>query len=1044
VRSPRGSLAGLARSGFLDVDSALAVLGPAGLGLLDPEAASPVDEGAADVLDALSRSGDPDLAVRALGRIAEQLDRAGAGGTAELVEALRASDRLRRRLAGVLGASASLGDHLVAHPQEWRSLEAPDEPEHHGPDALRRVLLGAVGAADDPDAPARGAGPDVLRDLRLAYRRCLLSVAARDLAGEVGLEAVAAELADLAGATLAAALAVARAGLPGGATPARLAVVALGKCGGRELNYVSDVDVLFVAEPGGPGVAAEPGEPGGPGVAAEPGGPGGPDVRGGPEAPARPDADPEPALRTATALAAELMRVCQAVAWPVDAALRPEGKGGPLVRTLASHEAYYDRWARTWEFQALLKARPVAGDPALGQRWCAMAAQRVWRAADRDGVVADVQAMRRRVEDHLPARDAVREIKLGRGGLRDIEFAVQLLQLVHGRGDESLRSGTTLVALAALTAGGYVGREDGEALAASYRFLRTVEHRLQLHRLRRTHRVPEDPQALRWLAQSLGLRPDARGDAVAVFAAEWGRHASEVRRLHEKLFYRPLLQAVARVPGDALRLTPDAARQRMEVLGFADPAGALRHLQALTGGVSRTAAIQRALLPAMLAAFAEAPDPDGGLLAYRRVSDRLGQTPWYLRFLRDEGLVAVRLAHLLGTSRYVADLMVRDPEALQMLADDAELVPRSGEALRATLRAAASRHVHGEAAVIAVRGLRRRELLRVACADLLRRLDITETGQALSDVTDAVLDAALQTAQRTVGEARGGMPTRLGVVAMGRLGGCEVGYSSDADVLFVHEPLEGADEREATGAAHAVAEELRRLLSSPAPDPPLGVDASLRPEGRQGPLVRSLAAYAVYYARWSSVWEAQALLRARPVAGDPDLLARFEALVGPVRYPEGGLSGADVVEIRRIKARVDTERLPRGADPATHTKLGPGGLADVEWTVQLLQLRHAHAVPGLRTTRTLAALDAAVEAGLVGSRDAEPMAAAWRLASRVRGARMLVRGRPSDQLPRQGPELHALVRALGATSSGDPGAFVDDYLRTMRRARAAVERVFHG
>jgi glutamate-ammonia-ligase adenylyltransferase len=653
--------------------------------------------------------------------------------------------------------------------------------------------------------------------------------------------------------------------------------------------------------------------------------------------------------------------------------------------------------------------------------------------------------MRQRVEQSLSARDATREIKLGRGGIRDIEFAVQLLQLVHGRGDETLRTGTTLTALRALTDGGYVGRADGEALTSSYCFLRTVEHRLQLQRLRRTHRLPDDENGLRWLAQSLEFTGHGQATAVEEFTAEWTRHARDVRRLHEKLFYRPLLEAAATVPSDGLRLTADAARARLEVLGFADPAGAMRHLEALTAGVTRRAAIQRALLPAILQTFADAPDPDAGLLAYRRVSDKLGQTPWYLRLLRDEGLVAVRLARLLGTSHYIADLLGRDPEGLRLLADDAELVPRSPEALRTTLGSAAARHAENPATgVVAARALRRRELLRIASGDMLGLVTAEQAGSALADVTDAVLEAALETASQSVARARGSdLPMRLAIIGMGRLGGAEMSYSSDADVMFVHEPLPGVPDADAAQAASAVAEELRRLLAAPAPDPPVGVDADLRPEGRQGPLSRSLTSYAGYYARWSKVWEAQALLRARPVAGDADLGARFAALIGPIRYPADGLPPASVTEIRRIKARVDAERLPRGADPSTHAKLGRGGLADVEWTVQLLQLQHAADIKALQTPRTLEALVAARDAGLISPGDHDALAGAWLLATRVRNAIMLVRGRPSDQLPRRGPELAGVARVLGTPIGGDPGEFVDDYLRTMRRGRQAVERVFH-
>ncbi len=999
------SSAKLARYGFTDTGRAAAALGPDQLGLWDETVEAPVDAAAGALLTELSEAADPDLALHQLGRLVETINRraTGANGATNAAAgagvpvkdprpALAEDPGLRHRLVTVLGASAALGDHLVAQPQEWEQLSSVvfddrmAEAEAGNPGYLRRMRA-AVGEQT---------GPAAVTALRLAYRRELLVLAAADLTGVRDLEQIIRGLSDLADATLTVALETAQRELPKEAETARLAVIAMGKCGGRELNYVSDVDVIFVGEP----------------------------------------------VEPATRLALRLMDICRNVAWPVDAALRPEGKDGPLVRTLASHEAYYRTWARTWEFQALLKARYAAGDADLAKQWLDMVSPLVWVAADRPDIVEDVRAMRRRVEAHLPPKDADREIKLGRGGLRDIEFAVQLLQLVHGRADERIRSGSTLTALRELTGRGYVGRVDGDELDYSYRFLRTVEHRLQLQRLQRTHRIPTNPAALRWLAQALGYRSDPRRDAVEKFLSAWSRHAREVRRLHEKLLYRPLLEAVARVPSDGLRLTPQAARRRLEVLGFANPTSALRHIEALTGGVSRTAAIQRTLLPVLLGEFADVPDPDRGLLSYRQVSERLGSTPWYLRLLRDEGPVALRLARLLGLSNYASELLASHPETLRLLADDAELVPRRLEVLIDGLRAVVDRHEEAARAVRAARALRRRELFRVAAADLLGMADPVTVGGALADLTDAVLTATLNVAMRDVlrGEVS---PIRFAVIGMGRLGGQEMGYASDADVLFVYQPVAGASEETAGRTAHEVAERLRQLLAAPAPDPPLVVDAGLRPEGRQGPLVRSLGAYQQYYQRWAQVWEAQALLRARPICGDPDLIAAFVDLIDRHRYPAEGLTPAQITEIRRIKARVDNERLPRGADPATHTKLGRGGLSDVEWTVQLLQLRYAHQVPTLRTPRTLEALKAAADAKLLTVAEAQAMREAWLLATRVRNALMLVRGRPSDQLPRQGRELAAVARILGRPPGSDPGEFVDSYLRTARRARQAVERAFY-
>ncbi len=982
----------LARLGFRDVETSSAALERIG-----PTAEVLVHLGAV--------AADPDQAARYLADLADRVqDRAG------MLEAVSSDEGTAMRLLSVLGASSALGDHLLRHPEQWRDLTDPTLGSTR-PAAfhVRARMLAAVGADPaDPTPTASLPDGEAVDAMRVEYRRLLLRLAARDLSHDVGVDDIAAELSDLAAATLEAGLAVARARVGEAAASARLAVIAMGKCGGHELNYVSDVDVIFVVE-------AVDGH------------------------------DEHAAIRAGTQLASHLIRICsdhtaEGTIWPVDAALRPEGKSGPLVRTLASHQGYYERWAKTWEFQALLKARPVAGDAALGHEYVERITPMVWSAAEREGFVTEVQAMRRRVLEHIPAGQAERQLKLGSGGLRDVEFAVQLLQMVHGRADETIRAPTTLSALAHLTSGGYVGREDGAALDDAYRFLRTLEHRMQLAQLRRTHVVPEDEAVLRTLGRSMGLHKDP----VAELDRQWQRHRREVRRLHEKLFYRPLLAAVAKLPGDEVRLSTKAAEQRLAALGYDDPVAALRHLEALTSGVSRSASIQRTLLPAMLEWFADAPSPDAGLLGFRRISDALGSSHWYLKTLRDEGQVAQRLATLLASSRYATDLLQRAPEGVRMLGEDDGLVPRGRDALEKEMVAAARRHADPVQAITAIRAIRRRELFRVAVADLVGEIDAAEVGYALTDVTLATLQGALLVATLAIeAERRTPLPTRIAIVAMGRLGGHEMAFGSDADVMFVHDPLEGAAAEDAARAAHDVALEMRRLLALPGTDPALDVDAGLRPEGKQGPLVRSLDSYAGYYAKWSAVWEAQALLRASATIGDPDLCARFTALIDPLRFPAAGISDDDVREVRRIKARVDDERLPRGADPTTHLKLGRGGLADVEWTVQLIQMQHAGAVPALRTTRTLEALTAAVEADLLDVGDAQSLAAAWRTASGLRNAIMQVRGRQADSLPRDTRERAAVAHIRGY-APGESDKLVDDYLRITRRARQVVERVFWG
>ncbi|MFI5767379.1 bifunctional [glutamine synthetase] adenylyltransferase/[glutamine synthetase]-adenylyl-L-tyrosine phosphorylase [Streptomyces sp. NPDC051658] len=953
------------------------------------------------LLEALGATADPDLALHGLVRLVEAEE---ADERQILLDTLVTAKPLRDRLLGVLGASEALGDHLARHPRDWQALVTYEATDlHPGVAEFEQGLAGA----DDPDS------------LRVSYRRCLLAIAARDVCGTTDVAEAAAELADLATATLRAALAIARTAAPADAAQCRLAVIAMGKCGGHELNYVSDVDVIFVAEP----------------------------VDGFEEESA--------AVQAATRLAAHMMRICsdttvEGTIWPVDANLRPEGRNGPLVRTLSSHLAYYQRWAKTWEFQALLKARPVAGDPELGAEYVEAVSPLVWQAADRENFVPDVQKMRRRVVDNIPADRVDREIKLGPGGLRDVEFAVQLLQLVHGRSDATLRSGTTLEALRALAEGGYVGRVDAAQLDDAYRFLRAMEHRIQLYRLRRTHLVPEDAPDLRRLGRSLGMRTDP----ITELNQAWKRHASVVRRLHEKLFYRPLLDAVAQLAPGESRLSAKAAGHRLEALGYADPAAALRHLEALSSGVSRKAAIQRTLLPVLLGWFADSADPDAGLLGFRKVSDALGKTPWYLRLLRDEGAAAENLARVLSAGRLAPDLLLRAPEAVALLGDPQGLKPRTRENLEQEVLAAVGRAEGAESAVAVVRGVRRRELFRTTAADLIGSYGtedrpaeedpgalVDRVGNAVTDLNAVTIGGALRAAVREQwGDT---LPTRFAVIGVGRFGGHELGYGSDADVLFVHSPREGVDEQEAGRAANAVVAEMRRLLQLPTADPPLIIDADLRPEGKSGPLVRTLASYEAYYRRWSLVWESQALLRAEPVAGDAELGREFIELIDPLRYPMEGLGEDAVREIRRLKARMESERLPRGADPTLHAKLGRGGLSDVEWTVQLMQMQHGWAEPGLRTTRTREALAAACAADLIPTEDAQTLDEAWVLATRVRNAVMLVRGRPGDTFPSGPRELTAVGRYLGY-EPGHVGDMLDDYRRITRRARAVVEERFYG
>ncbi len=991
----------IVRAGFADAPRALA--GLESLRTLVGEQ-GPLADGGVRLLDVLGEGADPDGALSCLLRLGEAGDR-------PIRDLIVADGEPLARLVRVLGASRALGDHLARHPDHLLATE----PGGLALPSLQRITdLRSAVSGHDGEAAA-----DILK---ASYRRQLLGIAADDLAAPdptAVLPEVAVALADLADAGLQAALDIARADVAG-AEGVRLAVIALGKTGARELNYISDVDVLYVAEPA-PGAGV----------------------------------DEASALALGERLAARLQQICggttaEGSLWQVDAGLRPEGRHGPLVRTVASHTAYYRRWAKPWEFQAMLKARFAAGDPDLAGAWRAAVDPLVWTAAEQEGFVDAARAMRRRVVDHIPPREADRELKLGRGGLRDVEFAVQLLQLVHGRTDERLRAPSTLAGLEALTTFGYVGREDGAQLDRAYRFLRVLEHRLQLHRLARTHVLPTDEAAWRRLARAT-FGPRAGPDQLR---EAWHVHQVSVTRLHEKLFFRPLLTAVARLSPEEVRLTPQAASARLRALGYVDPEGALRHLGALTSGVSRRAAIQRTLLPVLLGYFADGADPDAGLLGFRRISDALGNTHWYLGMLRDSAGAAERFATVLASGRLVPDLLTAAPEAAVLLGGGDRLRPPSSDGLLTELVAVADRTVDLGEAVRAVRSLHRRELIRTGIADVTEGVTVMGVGQALAASVSVALDVSLRASARdwlasrghgrvSLGEAMDALPTRLLVVGFGSVAGEESSYGSDFDVVVVHEPRAGADAVMASECARDVLTEARQALRRPSAEPAILVDSALRPEGRAGELVRTMDALASHYERWSQPWEHQALLRARPLIGPLDLAERFVALVDPLRYPPGGLGEAAVSEIRRIKARVEAERLPRGADPRRHVKLGRGGLSDVEWTVQLIQLRHGNELAALRTPSTRQALLAARDAGLLAPDDASRLESAWRFAARLRDAMVLWRGRSVDVLPIDRRDLDGIARLFGF-EPGSATALEDEWLRVARHCRGVVERVFFG
>src|SRR6056300_857835 len=928
-----------------------------------------------------SGAAEPDLSLKTVADLAEK--------EPSRFRKLWSDSDHRESLVLLAGASSGLGEFLKRHPDQWDLLHKPLRSLRSDTEYLTIFRKAIAGLEMESAAMA----------LRVAYRRQLCRLALWDTrqSSPVSIvDQVARALADMASAALDAALDIAREHRDLSAKDVPLAVIGMGKAGAAELNYLSDVDVIYVT-----------------------------DVPEG--------GDASFVVRSAETLARDTARYLMEFGvepglWEVDPNLRPEGKDGALVRTLESHVAYYERWAHDWEFQALIKARPLAGDRALGVAYREALEPLIWQASSRPGFVEQVQRMRERVTDNIPADQVDYQIKLGPGGLRDIEFTIQLLQLVHGAHDETVRKLDTLGALRALSEAGYVGRAEAAEFDHAYRTLRVLEHRIQLGALKRSHVMPQGEEALRVLARHTRL-----ADTAESLVEHWRGIQRSVRSLHERLFYRPLLSAVAGLEDPGVELTSEQAALRLQASGFRNPEGALHHIGALTQGVSRRAAIHKTLFPVLLKWLAEGTDPDGGLLAFRQLSDDLGESHWFLRMLRDSSGAAGRLMTVLGTSAFVAKLFGRVPEGAAWLDNDEDLVPRELASLRDEVQATLERHQDSEdSARKALRGFRRRELLRIALSSMVGVSDITQVGNALTTLCSVFLEGIVALA-RTPDDG-----IEFAVIAMGRLGGAELGFGSDLDVVYVFRDAGAAEQ------AHSVAERIVKDITRLSEDVlfPVDLDAGLRPEGKNGPIVRSLDAYAAYYERWALGWEAQALLRAASYVGDEALTTDFLDMAAMYRYPKV-FREDEAREIRRIKARVEAERLPQGADASRHLKLGRGSLSDVEWAVQLLQLQHGHDYPDIRSASTLEALERIDDNGLLDQHDVELLREAWLLASRIRTALALFGESSTDVLPSDRVGLEGAARLMGYPPRS-ASVLEETYLRVTRRSRVVFERVFYG
>ncbi len=777
--------------------------------------------------------------------------------------------------------------------------------------------------------------------LRRFRRRAMLRIAARDLGG-APFEDIVGEISDVADACLDL------------ACPDGMAAIALGKLGGRELNYASDVDLLLIHR-----------------------------------AVVGTDTLDLPAPRLVALLSDPTP---DGVALRVDLALRPGGRAGPMSRTLAATLAHYRREAATWERQVMIKARAAAGDPELGDAFVDGVAEFVYSRDLDEAAIHDVRQTKVRLEEYIRRRGKeLTEVKRGRGGIRDVEFAVQLLQLVHGRRDPRLREPNTLRALALLAEEGYVAHEDAAALADAYRFLRRLEHRLQMVRDLQTHELPADRHARTTVGRSLGL---SGADALQ---AEYDRTTGLVRGIHERLFYRPLLEAFAGPVQPAPGHDREATEELLKGLGFAHPSRAFGSLRRLVDPSGRIGKVLSHVFPVMAPALALAADPDAALVRLERIAEAVGERTAPADVLAADPLAARRLGHVAAASSFATDLLAAEPDRILAL----------------------SVGLFGAPAVDA-----QAQLVEVVARTAGRELTPRETGEAIAEVADRVIRDAVSATDPELPFA---------VIGLGKLGARELNIASDLDLVFVYEGEGPADLRRGVTAAEGVL----RLVHEAGWEP----DADLRPEGRSGPLARSMAGFLEYWERYAAPWEFQSLLRARHLAGDPDLGRRFELNAADFAYPPDGLTLDRVVEVRRMRERIERERVRPPEAAPFHFKLGRGSLADVQFAVELSLMRFGGEHPEVRSRRTLEAIERLAAGRHLEDHVARDLAEAFVFLSDVKNALEMDRRVHSEAVPANPDEQTALARRLGFEEYPRQ-AFLERYLHVTRRCRAAMRRVF--
>ena len=989
---------------------------------------------------------DPGLAATNLSRLLDH----GTGRGRVLGDARRCAD-----LLFVLGASQHLTTVLLRQAEAWEAAFLADCQASGTSLAQHLSTLRARLPHELPEE-------EFWHGLRVYRDRAYLRIGTRDLLSLARLEETTQALSCLADAAVEVAYEYSRARLcelygqavSSDGRPLGFVAFGMGKLGGQDLNFSSDIDLIYMYE-------SDAGH-----------------TTGGSKGSLAP-------REFFTHLAQKLTRalsdqVAGGRVFRVDLRLRPDGSNGPVVNSLSNTLGYYEAWGQTWERAALLKARPIAGDLALGERFITEIQPFVFRRYLDFTTVEDLKDMKARIERSLnKAEPAGSNVKLGRGGIREVEFVSQVLQLIHAGKDPHVRQLQTLPALDRLVEGHYLAAEDCDSLRNAYRFLRQVEHKIQIVHDRQTHSLPDTETEIRVLARRLRVRdwgevksqsakvkgqnsppPD---DEVALFRSLFHAHTEAVHQIFCSLFYAPQEQQQADDPhAEAVRAFFEAlddrerAAELLRQFGFRDIEHSYQHAVLLHAGPPHSPASPRRrkilyeLAPSLFREVTRTPDPDFALSGIANLVASIGARSSFLALLRENPSTLRTLVGLFGTSAYLSRTFLRHPELLDSLVRaDLVHIHKPQTMMQAELSARLAEVNDLEDRLDILRRYRTEEFLRIGINDSNGLLDCTQASRQLSDLAQTCLGGAYETARAALFEQLGlsALPGRFAIVGMGKLGARELNYNSDLDLIFLYQPAAQAER----GAVHPrvgphelFTKLAQRIISTLQVQTREGsvykIDTRLRPSGRAGSLVSSLSAFERYHQASSQVWERQALIKARVVAGDVSLADPIQGLLESIVYADA-IAADEVAEIDRLRGRMENELAGEASD-RFNIKTGRGGIVDIEFLVQMLQLRYGRRLPALRQRATLQALEALQTCGVLPADDCQLLSQGYRFLRTLENRLRIDCDQPVEALESEGAQLPRLARRMGYGGQDAASRLLADYYVQREAIRDCYTRWF--